>query len=275
MLTQLRRLNDHMRRVIRQFGYRTDVGSHRFWVRGYISNIIDVNGNHEPDMLRVVERLLQRPGVFIDVGANLGQTLGKVINVHRDRAYIGFEPQIAACHFVDRFIRDNDLRNAKVLPIGLGSENSIKKFYSLGDADVMASLERSDRHTDETVIQTRRGDEVLQELEISQIAAIKIDVEGAELDVLNGLSKTLSVYRPPVVFEVIPNFEGHQKNPIDTELANFRNRQADDLLRFWERVGFQIYQINDFGDEIPIERFDLDDRDKFIGMNYLARYRED
>ena len=120
-MNKLRHWNDHMRRVVRQFGYRTAVGSHRLWVRGYISNIIDVSGNDEPNVLRVIERLLQRPGVFVDVGANLGQTLGKVLHADRARAYIGFEPQLAACHFVDRFIRDNDLRNAKVLPISPGS----------------------------------------------------------------------------------------------------------------------------------------------------------
>lgn len=68
----------------------------------------------------------------------------------------------------------------------------------------MASLARTERHMDETVIQTREGDEVLDELGISQISAIKIDVEGTELDVLLGLQKTLLSHRLPVIFEVLP-----------------------------------------------------------------------
>lgn len=274
-MSKLRQLNDHLIRIVRQIGRRTDVGKHRFWVRGYISNIIEVSGNTEPEVLLVIKRLLQRPGAFIDVGTNLGQTLGKVLNVDRDRAYIGFEPQIAACHFVNRFIRDNGLRNAKVLPIGLGSENRIRKFYSLGDADVSASLERSERHTDEAVIQIRNGDEVLQELGICQIAAIKVDVEGAELDVLNGLIRTLSTHRPPIIFEVLPNFEGSNRIPIDKDDADIRRKKADSILRFLKELDFDIYQLNEFGEEYHIDQLNIDDREKFLTNNFLARYKED
>lgn len=266
------RISDHMLRIVRQFGYRTPVGEHRFWVRGYIPNDIDVSGADEPDVFPVIERLLSRPGVFVDVGANLGQTLGKVLQVDRGRAYVGFEPQIAACHMVNRFIRDNALRNAIVLPIGLSTENHIRKFYSLGDVDCMASLRRTDRHMDETVIQTRRGDEVLDELGISVIAAIKIDVEGAELDVLGGLRTTISKHRPPVIFEVLPNFEGPDRMPIDKVLADQRNAQAEKLHAFWRNLGFQIYQIDGLGEETAMNQFELDDPASFIGTNFVAKH---
>ena len=268
----MQRISDHMLRISRQLGYRTVVGDHRLWVRGYISNNVDVSGPDEPDVFRVIERLLTRPGVFIDVGANLGQTLGKVLQVDYNRVYLGFEPQIAACHLVHRFIRDNRLRNANVLPIGLSSGNQIKKFYSLGDADCMASLHRTERHMDETVIQTRKGDEVLDELGISQIAAIKIDVEGTELDVLRGLQKTLSSHRPPVIFEVLPNFEGPDRRPVDKAVADHRNAQADKLCTFWNELEFQIYQIDGSGKEIAVDRFELDNSAGFIGSNFVAKY---
>ena len=267
----MQRISDHMLRIFRQLGYRTTVGDHRFWVRGYISNDVDVGGPDEPDVFRVIERLLTRPGVFIDVGANLGQTLGKVLKVDCSRDYLGFEPQIAACHLVNRFIRDNNLRNARVLPVGLSSGNHIKKFYSLGDADCMASLARTERHMDETVIQTREGDEVLDELGISQISAIKIDVEGTELDVLLGLQKTLLSHRPPVIFEVLPNFEGPDCRPVDKALADHRNEQADKLCAFWNELEFQIYQIDGSGEEIAVDRFELDNSAVFIGTNFVAK----
>lgn len=266
------RISDHILRITRQLGCRTTVGDHRLWVRGYISNDVDVSGANEPDVLRVIERLLSRPGVFVDVGVNLGQTLGKVLQVDRSRAYLGFEPQIAACHMVNHFIRDNALRNAIVLPIGLSTENHIRKFYSLGDADCMASLYRTERHMDETVIQTRRGDEVLDELGISEIAAIKIDVEGAELDVLSGLQKTISAHRPPVIFEVLPNFEGPNRAPVDRALADQRNAQAEKLRTFWHNLGFQIHQIDGAGEEIAVDRFELDDPASFIGTNFVAKH---
>lgn len=266
------RVNDHIVRIIRPLGHRTTVGDHSLWVRGYISNDIDVNGADEPDVFRVIERLLSRPGVFVDVGANLGQTLGKVLQVDRNRAYVGFEPQIAACHMVNRFIRDNTLLNAIVLPIGLSTENNLRKFYSLGDADCMASLHRTERHKEEIVIQTRRGDEVLDELGVLEIAAIKIDVEGTELDVLGGLQKTISDHRPPVIFEVLPNFEGPHRIPVDRALAEQRNAQAEKLRAFWHKLGFQIYQIDGSGEEKAVDRFELDNSASFIGTNFVAKH---
>ena len=268
------RISDHMLRIIRQLGYRTTVGKHRLWVRGYIPNDVDVCGADEPEVFQVIKRLLSRPGVFVDVGANLGQTLGKVLQVDRSRAYLGFEPQIAACHMVNHFIRDNALQNAIVLPIGLSTENHIRKFYSRGDADCMASLHRTERHVDETVIQTRRGDEVLEELGISEIAAIKIDVEGTELDVLGGLQQTISAHRPPVIFEVLPNFEGPDRMPVDRALAEQRKVQAEKLCTFWHRLGFQIYQIDRLGEEKLVDRFELDDSSNFIGTNFVAKHED-
>lgn len=267
----MRRIRDHMSRIFRQLGWRTAVGNHRFRIRGYFSNIINISGSGEPNLRLVIERLLSRPGAFVDVGANLGQTLGKVLEVDRDRAYIGFEPQIAACFYLNRFIRDNGLHSARVLPIGLSSKSGLREFYSLGDADPMASLEQSARHLDETIVLTRRGDEVLQELGISQIAAIKIDVEGAELEVLHGLSETLSELQPPVIFEMLPNFEGPDRVPIDKATAARRNDAAKDIFAALQELGFRIHQIDERGNELLIDRFELDDPATFIGRNFIAR----
>lgn len=273
-MTSMQRISDHINRIVRQLGWRTAVGRHRFRVRGYISNILNISSSEEANVRRVIERLLSRPGVFIDVGANLGQTLGKVLEIDRGRAYLGFEPQITACFFVKRFIQDNGLKSAQILPIGLSSENGISKFYSTGDADVMASLDRNGRHLNETIIPTRRGDEVLLELGISELAAIKIDVEGAELKVMHGFRETLSVLKPPIIFEVLPNFEGSNRVPIEKATAAKRSEAANEIYSFLSDVRYRIYQIDERGDEILIDRLELDDPASFIGTNFIARPSE-
>ncbi len=123
------RILDHSGRVSRLFGHGITLGDQTYKLRGYISNIADINSLHEPEMQAVIERLLaDSDGAFIDVGVNLGQTLGKVLASDRNRKYLGFEPQIGACFFVNKFLRDNQIHTAQVLPFGLYSENSLKKF---------------------------------------------------------------------------------------------------------------------------------------------------
>jgi FkbM family methyltransferase len=272
-LAQMRtieRLYQHSVRVRRHLGSRVVVGSRSYKVVGYMSNIVSIDDTGEKEVLIVLRRLLQRPGVFIDVGVNLGQTLGRVLSVDGDRRYLGFEPQIAACFYVTRFLQDNGLSFAQVLPIGLGADNGIRKFWSGGEADTMASMVEREGGGRETIIPVRRGDDVLAELEISEIAAIKIDVEGAELEVMHGLADTLRKERPPILFEVLPNFTGAERTPLPADVAKHQSDNAEAIMRFLTSLGYRVFLIDPAGDEVPVHAFDLNDRDGFIGFNYVA-----
>ena len=136
----LSRISDHIMRLRHTLGLPIRLGNSEFQLAGYISNNLQLNTGFEEDVAIVMARELERPGAVLDVGANLGQTLGSILKVDPSRSYIGFEPQIAACHFVNRFIRDNRLANAIVLPIGLSLETQMRRFWSVGEADTMAVL---------------------------------------------------------------------------------------------------------------------------------------
>jgi FkbM family methyltransferase len=204
---KLKRFLDHAERLSRQMGRQVRIGQRSFRVRGYFSNILSLDSSDEPEVRAAITRLLDRPGTFIDVGANLGQTLGKVLAVDPDRSYLGFEPQINACHYIDRFLKENRLVNAMVLPLGLSDSGGLKSFWSTGEADTMASLLQDGSGKSRSVIMTQAGDDVLSDLGIAEVAAIKIDVEGAECQVLRGFHRTLSTLGPPIIFEVLPNVD--------------------------------------------------------------------
>lgn len=275
----LEKISAHAKRISFHLGRSVTLGSERFKVQGYHASPLDTSERHEPFLREIVRRLLEaRPGPFIDVGVNVGQTLMKVLSIDRQRAYVGFEPQIGCCHFVNQFLRLNGLRNAMVLPIGLSDSNRILTLYSSGQYDVMASLTGNrdvtgEHRPDATHVQTRIGDEVLAELGISAISAIKIDVEGAELQVLSGLKGTLRTARPPVIFEVLPNFYGHQRimQPAQVRAAN--QAAADAVFALLYSVDYEVFQLDEKSGETKISRFELDDREGFVGADFLARPR--
>lgn len=270
----------HAKRISLHLGGGVTIGKERFKVRGYHASRLNTSDRHEPFLAAIVRRLLEaRPGAFIDVGVNVGQTLMKVLSVERERAYVGFEPQIGCCYFVDQFLRLNGLRNAMVLPIGLSDSNSILTLYSSGQYDEMASIAGTDdvtgkRRPDATHVQTRIGDDVLRELGIGAISAIKIDVEGAELQVLTGLKETLRGKRPPVIFEVLPNFFGHERIMQPAEVRAVNQAAADAVYALLQSVGYDVFQLDDASGETKIARFELDDREGFVGGNFLARARD-
>jgi FkbM family methyltransferase len=276
----LAKLAAHAKRIGLHLGGGVTIGGERFKVQGYHASRLSTSAVHEPFLAAVVRRLLEsRPGAFIDVGVNVGQTLMKVLSVERDRVYIGFEPQIGCCYFVDQFLRLNDLRNAMVMPIGLSDSNGILTLYSSGQYDEMASIAGTDDVTGKrrpfaTHVQTRIGDEVLRELGVGAVSAIKIDVEGAELQVLAGLRETLREKHPPVIFEVLPNFYGHERIMQPPVVRAKNQATADAVYALLQSVGYDVFQLSDAsGDETKIARFELDDRERFVGGNFLARAR--
>ena len=52
-------------------------------------------------------------------------------------------------------------------------------------------------------------DAIVKELDLRRIDLVKIDVEGAELQVLRGMTESLAKYRPKVIIELV---EGNLKN---------------------------------------------------------------
>jgi len=131
---------------------------------------------------------------------------------------------------VDIFIKQNRLTDCTTLPIGLSDQNGIKSFFSTGSADTMACLH--DREGAEKIsIPVRIGDEVVRELRIEAICAIKIDVEGAEPEVIAGLSRTIKKFKPPITFEVLPNYEGEERTPVTDTFAKQRRKGASQIIR--------------------------------------------
>lgn len=275
----LSKIAAHTRRISYQLGRRVRFGSERFKMRGYFANRLNHTDLHEPFLGALLRKQLDaRSGVVIDVGVNVGQTLTKVLSIDRNREYLGFEPQVGCCYFVDQFLRLNGLRNASVLPIALSDSNHTLTLYSSGEFDEMASVADQRDVTgvlraETTHVQARIGDEVLRELSVREIAVIKVDVEGAELQVFRGLRDTLRTKRPPLIFEVLPNFYGHERvmQPPDVRARN--QELADDIYELLDDIGYDICHVNDQGVESKIHRFELNDRQSFAGYNYIAHHR--
>ncbi|MES2915500.1 MAG: FkbM family methyltransferase [Pseudomonadota bacterium] len=259
-----------MERLLRQMGRPVRIGRRDYRIKGYFSNIVAPESDDEPEVAAAIARLLKRPGTFVDVGANLGQTLGKVLAVDPDRSYLGFEPQIGACHYIHAFLTANGLRNARVLPFGLSDKTGLMSFWSAGEADTMASLVDEGQGKTQSVVMTRIGDEVLSELDIGDIAAIKIDVEGAEYQVLRGFERTLSTIGPPIIFEVLANVDADGFTDLPAEHVKANSERANTLHTYLTSLGYRIHVLGMSGEDREIQVFDLDDPAKIFGTNFVA-----
>lgn len=188
-----------------------------------------------------------REGPVIDVGANVGQTLIKVLEIEKNRKYIGFEPQISCCFFIDQFIFDNNLNNHVIMPIGLSDGRGITKLGLRRPNDTTASMIDEYRpegfYSYHKYIPVISGDEVLLIFELPAISLVKIDVEGGELEVIRGLSLTIKRHKPYIVFEVLPNYLFATKTELDEEISEIRKQRHADTEKEIRAHGYLIYQI--------------------------------
>jgi hypothetical protein len=107
-----------------------------------------------------------------------------------------------------------------------------------------------------------RGDDVVEALRIEAVAAIKIDTEGAELEVMRGLADTIGRFRPFVICEILP--VGDVTHPAGrARLARQRAVQA--LLTDRDYVLFRLH-----ADGALEQVADIGIHDDLALTNYLA-----
>lgn len=240
--------------VLRQLSRRRrlKLGDSQYRLRSFFVNELALQTSAdviEPSLDVVYQAALtSKPGAFVDVGANIGQTLFKVLSFDKDREYVGFEPQISCCFLVQKFIEENGLENHTILPLGLSNRNQIVKLhFREGAYDSTASTIENFRppsfYSGYRYICVRKGDEVVAELELNPISTIKIDVEGAELEVLEGLSNTIREQQPFIIFEVLNSYLVLSGEKLDEEVIRFRRERIDGMERTFRNAGYEIYQV--------------------------------
>ena len=201
---------------------------------------------------------LRRPGVFLDVGANVGQTLLHVRARDRDRAYVGCEPNPACAAYVDRLIRENRLAEpapCAIVPAGLSDADGVLKLHDHGEGSASASTVAGFRppafYTGTRLVCALRGDAVLASLGAGPVGVVKVDVEGGELEALTGLAETLRNDRPPVFCEILPALEpGHDTH----ELTAFREDRQTRLLDHMRGLEYRLFRTAHDGAVVPLDR---------------------
>jgi len=147
-----------------------------------------------------------KKGAIVDIGANIGLYMVKLKALCLQREYYGFEPNPVCNYYTQELITCNDFQNVRIFPFALSNTKELRRFYAKRKADKAGSLHDHARpgeiKNNSFDLFTFPGDDFFELLEIENICAIKIDVEGFELEVLLGLVNTLTRYKPFVFCEI-------------------------------------------------------------------------
>ena len=119
---------------------------------------------------------------------------------------LAFEPMPAAFRLLQ--MNTQDLANVTVEAKALSDHEGTAEFYVRDHGDTSSLLPDSDPVGSALEVNVTTLDQrlTLENGSLERVDLIKIDVEGAELEVLRGATETIKRFQPIVYFEFLPDY---------------------------------------------------------------------
>ena len=148
-----------------------------------------------------------KKGNFIDIGSNVGKYTIMMGNRLKDSKIISIEPEINNFEFLKKSIYLNQLKNISLFNLACSSRKGERNFFIEKEGIGMHSFYQNKLKSNIFIkVKTEKLDNLifkkLNKNEIKKISLIKIDVEGAEVEVLKGAKKILKLVSPKILVEV-------------------------------------------------------------------------
>ena len=187
--------------------------------------------------LNIISTISDKTKVSLDIGANLG--LFTYFMSRCSKKVFAFEPNPYPLRYLKYVVDDN----VEIVPIAVGNLDGItqlripknRKGWSSNGASI-------------TNVELNQGIEYdvsihkIDTLEIENIGLIKIDVEGAELEVLNGALNTLNTQKPNLI--------------IENELVH--SDKPEILFKFMKKINYNAFYVDENKDLKKLEdNFDV------------------
>ena len=208
-----------------------------------------------------------KPGMtFIDIGAHHGiYTLVASRRVGPKGRVVAFEPSARERRRLRIHVALNGAGCANVEPYAVASDRGRRVFYTVQSgfwnyATTMNGLQRPaiDRQVRSEQVRTISLDDYVARMKLSQVDVVKVDSEGAELEILSGAGSLLAEQRPSVICEVLDG---------TSQLWNYPARKIISRLC---QYGYEWFDFRADGTLAPHQA-----RDEYPEIrNYLAVPRE-
>ncbi len=217
--------------VIVQFEhYRELIGSpHKKWSP---NDWINRYGYYEKGGTEAVQRLLRPGDTAVDVGANMGYyTMMMASLVGPGGRVLAFEPVGSVSRYLEESVKLNGFTNVELFAMCLGAEDATLSF----DRRTYRLNVSGSQPDQEIQVPVRLFDTMAAGLGIARLTLVKIDVEGAEMDVLQGMRHTVAEHRPHLILEIHPHM-----------IAEFGHR-TEELLSLLEAWGYTLEPLDPGG----------------------------
>ncbi len=191
-----------------------------------------LNGSFESPEIEALCSATRPGSTVIDVGANIGiYTVVLARAVGPSGQVLAFEPVPENVERLRRNLEVNDIANVEVFQVAIADRNETVALHLSDDPAYHSTVAVSQGHGlgRSTTVPGRSLNKIWRELGSPEVSVAKIDVEGAELDVLRGATEILATCRPALLIEITTP---SQLSAI-TELLSpyeYRSRQPEGFM---------------------------------------------
>lgn len=204
----------------------------------FIENKLIHSGIHSENILDLVDKFLKPDTTFLDIGANIGTITQPIalkwkssgVEVH------SFEASKRICKNLNSNIILNNITNVISYNLAVTNFDGTLTFYEVDEDSDNNGLSSTFDNADivdaqENEVQAIKIDSISDQFK-KPISVIKIDVQGAELNVLKGSLQTIKRDRPMVIFE---HEDRYHKNSVEVK---------KEIIHFFNSLHYKIYRID-------------------------------
>lgn len=210
----------------------------------YIEWTILSTGTYEDEINKLIRISLKNGNNALDIGGNIGLQSIRMSQCVGDTGKVyAFEPLIYLQEKLSRNILLNKALNVTLFPCALSDKESEADFtinrtsWNQGTF----SLTNNSSGAEKQHVIVKMGDNIPEIQSLASLGLVKIDVEGFEHQVLQGLTQTLRKHKPRIIFEYDKNYW------VNT------GQDINDCYAFLSSLGYTCYQITPVGCELLMD----------------------
>jgi FkbM family methyltransferase len=162
-------------------------------------------GDYEQENILIFSKLFKQNSNIFDIGANIGLVSISLLDLCPSSSVVSFEPSPGTAFLLRKTAQKSKYKHRwNIIPKALGNRIGKAEFFSapieMGVFDGFANTGRAGA-MDKISVEATTLDNEWEKLGTPIVSLIKIDVEGAELQVLGGGNECIIHERPAILIE--------------------------------------------------------------------------
>ena len=191
------------------------------------------------------KKILKEGQTIFDIGANIGYySLMASKRIGNGKIY-AFEPVKQTFERLTKNVKLNNFKNIKLNNLAVSNEVGTVDIYVANSKNTGTSSITKHMHFngDKQTVKSVTIDHFIKSNNIEAMDIVKIDVEGAEMMVIEGMEKSLRKFNPIVMIELID------------ERLKAAGSSIKEAYDFFEKLNYKPYQLDRHLEMKPSEKY--------------------